>query len=267
MDDIANPNLITSKSKWATVNTDTLIFSPNSFNEQYLDIINRVNFIFREIAESNSSVMRTATLSIPYSLLIRFPKLTQFRHYKWVYLAQDADINFTFDKMAMPPESQILEKEFVKNCEKIQRTLFILNKNSISDLVDDICYFFHEKLISKKEASQLKSELLGLVNFIENLAKTGTYETGTEVECYLSDVHIDSFYSHLEGKNNQYALNIAYFVDTFVYQNSRICQKQKKWIESLKRVSVHITKTGERQRFEFFNKQREIIENSLLGEV
>lgn len=263
LDEIANPSLLINRSKWATINLDTLYpYMPN-YTKQYYENIIRFKEMYQEMTESTSSLLRYAEESIPFSIILKYKKLSLFNHYKWMYLTQKSSRAFTFGQMTLPADLLDLEKQFIESSLKIPRTLFLLDRNIFLDLVNDINYFFNEGLVSKEELLDLKTELLKMTVYIEELAKTGIYQTGNEINIYLANVNIGSSYAHIEYEETEYAVNILYFLEIVVYQNSKICQKQKNWIDLLKRFSTHITQTGEKERFEFFTKQREMIENLL----
>lgn len=266
LDEIADIGKSTSNSKWASADVGNLSFSSSDYKQLFYENAIKFGKIFAEVAEGNNSMIRTAG-AVPYTFILRFKQLSLFRHYKSMYLSQNAGRDFHFGKMVLPSELIDLGTAFVENSQKVQRTLFILDRNAFADMANDINYFLHEKLITKSEFHQLKAELLELLTFVEKLAQRGTYdnESGAEVNIYLSDVTIGPTYAHIESDVAVYTINRIYFMDVLVYQNTRICKKQKRWIELLKRYSTLITQTGEKERFEFFSKQREMVENLLLG--
>lgn len=263
LDEIADMEDWADKSNWVKFNLESLNFPPsNSFTALYFENLKKFIDIFSEMEEPGS-IFRGATLSIPYFFLLHYKKLSLFRHYKWTYLTQSIDRDFSFSKMTVPAVSLELEKQFIESFEKIARILCIINQDIFYNMVKDIKYFFYENLISQKEVMELKVELLDLLSFIESLTATGAYENGGEIDIFLSDVNIDSSYVHIENDTKEYAVNLGYFIDVIVYKNQKMCQKQKKWIELLKRFSTLITQTGEKKRFEFFRNQREMIEELL----
>lgn len=263
LDEIANASVLTNKSKWATIDLDTLYLFSTNYAEQYYENIARFKEVYNEMIKSGSSTLRYAGSSIPFSMILGYKKLALFRHYKRMYLSQETNRTFTFHKMVVPEIWREFEKQFVTLSRKIPRTVFILDRNIFVNLVKDIIYFFKEDLITSKEVLELKTELLDLLVYMENLAKRGSYDTGKELNIYLADVDIDAAYAHMECNDTEYAVNVLYFIDILVYQNTRMCHKQKKWIDLLKKFSTHITQTGEKERFDFFSKQRDMIENIL----
>ncbi len=264
IDEIANESNAIEKSKWAVLNPD-MLYSNNSskFNDQYIANGNKILGIFSEMQQSKKAMARSASTSVPYSFMMLYEKLTLFWHYKRAYLMHGVRPDFVFSKMIIPGDILKMGKELVAELRKISRSLFILDKNIFGSLVNDIEYFYHKNLILKEELLALKEELLDLLVLMEALTISGEYSSGSEVNIYLSEVTLDSSYLHLESDFREFSFNWIYFIDILTFSNSKIGEKQKEWIDLLKRYSILITQTGETERFEFFNNQRSLI-NGLI---
>lgn len=266
LDEIADMDEWENKTNWVKYNLESLNFPlSDSYTELYLENIKNARDLFWEMEGANS-MLRSAALFIPSYLLLQYEKLSLFRHYKAIYLTQKIDRDFIFSKMALPSACRELEKQVVESSQKMTKVLCVIDRNVFTRMVDDINYFFHEHLLSQKELLQLKAELLELLSYMETLAETGAFETGGQIDIYLSNVNIDSNYGHIENPaKGECAVNLTYFNDVIVYRNLRMCQKQRKWVELHKRFSTLITQTSEKERYDFFRKQRGIIENYVWG--
>jgi hypothetical protein len=100
----------------------------------------------------------------------------------------------------------------------------------------------------------------------EQLAKRGK-RRGTEVEnevlIYISNINFEACYSHFKSKELEFSQISLYSIDTLTSYDLLICKTHKEWIDSLKRYSTLITRSGEIERIEFFNKQKELITDLL----
>ena len=75
-------------------------------------------------------------------------------------------------------------------------------------------------------------------------------------------VDIEASYLHFESDDFQFSQVRIFSISAIDSYNEGLCNIQKKWIESLKKYSVLISKSGEIQRFEYLNKQREYIDKT-----
>ncbi len=263
LDNLAAESKGTDKTKWAVTNVDTL-FSASTYLEQYLKRMQYLLQTFGNMIKYPHAKERIATNLLPYSFTLLYEKLTLFRHYNWMYLSQGVKPDFYLSDLVLPKEIKRFEKKVIEHIQNIPEVLYILDRNIFYTMVQDINYFFRRGLISEDELLQLKEELLDLLNTMEKITYTGNLSNKkTKIDIYISDKTLDSTYVHLEYDSTEYSFLWLYFIDYMIFQNPKICQKQKNWIELLKRYSTHITQTGEIQRFEFFKEQRELIETKL----
>ncbi len=168
--------------------------------------------------------------------------------------------DFLFSKVVFPDDLIEIEKQFVSLCREVPRTIIILDKDIFTYMMNDISYFIEQQLISQTELMQLKSELIDLISYIETLAERGTFETGAEINLYLSKINLDTCYYNIECDNEKICMQKSFFIDILEFRNAKFYQKQKDWIELLKRYSNPITQSGEKNRFDFFNRQRKLVE-------
>ncbi|MDR1716015.1 MAG: hypothetical protein LBS20_09225, partial [Prevotella sp.] len=122
---------------------------------------------------------------------------------------------------------------------------------------------YRRNLISDSDIEELRGELLDIVNSVESWATNGVNELGVEVAMFISYTDIGTTYTYLECEDIKISYVDIYSITALDSQNQYICHLQKKWMESLKKFSILISLSGEVQRFEYFNKQREVI--SFLG--
>ncbi len=262
LDKIVEESMILDTNKWAF--TDISTFHTSSrYVEEYAKKLYAFSDMFRDLLKHPQVTIRSALGHLPYYFILLYPTLTLFRHYKRAYLAFGLNPEFRFSDFTMPSDIQEKEQDVLKKCLSIPRNHLILERNIFYSIVEDINYFYYRQLISKEELLQLKKELIEGLSNLENIAATGTFGSSMEVSIYLLDVRLDASYTHFESPDSEYSLQYSYFVDVFRFNNPKVCQMQKNWIESLKRYSTMISKAGEIQRVEFFRKQKEII--NLIG--
>ncbi len=268
VDKIISESKIPGGNKWAYIDVE-VFYSSSKYIEQYSRRLEVLSETFNQMEGQPKATLRCATSLIPYFFTFSYKKLTLFQHYKRLYLTHIKP-GFRFSEMEDFSGMYDLEASIINRYRSISRILFILDRNICHSLVKDIIYFFQRNLISVDELLQLKQELLQLISFMEEITATGTFNNNNEIDIYLLDVYLDSSYVHAESASFECSMHWTYFVDTYNLYNSSICKMQKDWIESLKRYSTLITQTGEMQRVEFFNKQRELVmmlDSNLLQKI
>lgn len=91
------------------------------------------------------------------------------------------------------------------------------------------------------------------------MATAGLTTKGAKIEMYISSIDIETSYIHIESENQNYSKFLIYSIFSLDTKNMTLSQTQKDWIDSLKRYCTSITQCGEIQRYNFFNKQRELV--------
>ena len=126
-------------------------------------------------------------------------------------------------------------------------------------LINDIQYFAGIHLITEEDKHQIKEELLQLTDELEDLASKGKTEAGNSVHIYVSHINFEATYSYLEADSVQLSLIRVYSINSITTQDCGMFLSLKEWIQSLKKFSTMISESGEMQRIQFFQQQREII--------
>ena len=165
-----------------------------------------------------------------------------------------------FDELEIPAKLQDIQKDFVNAAEQIHSTSFIWDSNIFSHIVNDLEYFSSIQLISDKARQEIKEELLLLLDELENLARKGKFESDNEVNIYISNINFEATYSYVESSNVHLSMIRVYAINSITTQDIEMCKSLKEWIQSLKKFSTLISVSGEMQRIQFFQKQREIID-------
>lgn len=122
-------------------------------------------------------------------------------------------------------------------------------------------------LISCEDIQRIKEELLVLVDELEELAMRGKTEAGNSVRIYVSHINFEATYSYLETSSLQLSMIRVYSINSITTQDSEMFNSLKDWIQSLKKFSTMISESGEMQRIQFFNRQREDYKYALEFEL
>ena len=205
-----------------------------------------------EIAESSNV--------LPISIYGKFDSLSKYYLFKYKYLFSGTETRVSFSDLVIPERLLHIHRSYFYEAKNFAKTIYIWDYLLFRYLVTDIHFFLSVNLISMEDIQQIKEELFALLDYIEKIALTGRFEeTGNPVSFYISDVNLDGDYSYLQ-LNDLYVSYIRAFILNSVTSSDRSSfTKVKTWIQSLKKSSTLITKSGAVYRADFFEKQRMII--------
>jgi hypothetical protein len=207
-------------------------------------------------AESMASLNRFSLF-----FLVPYDHLFKFYYYKWIHQTYNTPISLHYAETVMSPEIMDLRRHFHSLVKTFNHCSFIIDRNIFLTLVREIQYYFHRNLISKDEVLVLQRELTELLAYLKLLMNRGSNESGFIFNFYLSLLNIDinTSYSSFKGGSETISQYWMYAASPVLIKNQEICNLNKKWLESMKKISVLITQSNETLQLEFINKQNEYI--------
>ena len=234
-------------------------------NSNYFDIyankMKEYGQMFREMGNRPNTKARVSVNTLPYYLHIKHENLSRFRIYKWLHQNQKIGTNDKFAAFELSEEILETHKSFYQDIQMIPDITIIMDGNIFWSAAKDIEYFFNRGLLSDEDVQILQKEMLGIIDELEETATEGISKNGARVSIYISSVDLEASYLHFEDDERQFAQVRVFSISAIDSENQGLCNIQKEWIESLKKYSVLISKSGEIQRFKYMNRQREIINN------
>ena len=217
--------------------------------------------MFRESSAQMPTKARLSANTIPYFFHVNYEALSKLRIYKWLYQNQKIKPGDKYADFILPQKVLDAHHSFHKDIQTVRNIAIIMDNNVFWSVTKEIEYFLKRNLLSDDDLIVLKKELHRMVDAIEKMAINGICGNGVKIEMYISAVDLEASYLHYEYGDNQFAQVRIYSISAIDSFDPGICEIQKKWMESQKRYSVLISESGEMQRFEYMNKQREYIEN------
>ncbi len=213
-----------------------------------------------QLAGESYSEANSSGNQIPMALWTLYRNITRFHIFYWKYQYDSTDRIVRYGEVKLSDRYLDLCMRHSKGAHNIKNTSFIWDRNLFATLVDEIRFFESINLITVDEKLELKKEIMRFIDDVEMMAARGTWkETPNVVNIYISNIHFDTNYTCYEGGNfylsmiNTFTLNSVASLDESTYD------KMKSWLQSSKRVSTLISRSGEMQRILFFAKQREIV--------
>ena len=217
--------------------------------------------LFRETSEQMPTKARISVNTLPYFFHINYEALSKLRIYKWLYQNQKIKPGDKYSEYILPQKVLDAHNTFFQDIQKVSHITMIMDNDVFWSVTKDIEYFWKRNLLSDDDLVVLKGELHKIVDALEKMATEGICRNGVKVEMYVSAVDLEASYLHYEYGDNQFAQVRIYSISGIDSFDVGICKIQKEWMESQKRYCVMISESGEMQRFEYMNKQREYIDN------
>ncbi|MCD8165497.1 MAG: hypothetical protein LUE93_04855 [Bacteroides sp.] len=225
---------------------------------QYTDLcIKKVSTVKNDPSSELGFAYNTLPLNLVKSR--EHGQLYLFTLYKWMY---------QYGKYAkLPPFREINVSEQLLHFNDLYRkaimqagyTYYIFDEKIFQCLVNDILYFRKIKYITTEDTEVLKQELFDLLDYIENIAIHGEFETGKKVDLYITQMSIESSYSYISSKEHCCSYVKLVNLNDLFSMNPNSIAPLKGLAQSLKKSSVKISVSGEMERIHYFERQRNII--------
>lgn len=228
----------------------------------YAFMIGQYAEVLEKMSKEPDSQLCTASNMIPQAFYLRYNYLSRFRLFKWMYQHEKVDCVRKFSELQPTEELVRAQMAFVDASQHIHTTHYIWDSMIITHLINDIKYFQEIQLVTEEEVEKLKEELLLLIDELEEIATNGMFPaTRKSVNIFISNIDFEATYSYAGTKNLEVSMIRIFSINSITSLDKQFCQSLKDWIKSLKRFSTHISVSGEIQRIQFFNTQREYVRN------
>jgi hypothetical protein len=198
---------------------------------------------------------------LPRPIYIKSMTLYRFEIFKWLY-------QYNTDKM-YTPYSQIIVPEkicrqfelYTQNIKNIAQTSFILDQKLFEHLIHSIKYFHSIALVTDEEKEQIKVKLFEMLQYLMEIATKGCYpDTQKKVNIYISQLTINTNYSYYYTDKFKACRIHAFGKHDVNSYNLEMVEQFKIWMDLKKRTSIQISETNDKYRFEFYTKQKQLIE-------
>ena len=215
--------------------------------------------VFASVTEDPTAELCTSSNILPQTLYLKYDALARFRMFKWMYQHEKTHFSKRFEDLVLPEKLLDKLKEFVAYAQLFHHTSHVWDREMIPHLVNDINYFASLNLISEETVRLLKEEVLYLLDDLEHIAAQGAYKNGNEVLIYLSNINFEATYSYVETSSFHLSMIRVFAINSLTSDDDNLFVRLKAWIQSLKKFSTLISRSGDIERVQFFSKQREIV--------
>ncbi len=227
-----------------------------SMHEEFLNLLGQVD-------ANRYSEFGFVTSILPLHFSIRYTAIHRFYVLRWLYQFGNPGAVPVYSQIEFSDRMKGIQQRFLKEVEKVKYTYFIWDKLTLLYLVNDINYFYSIRLLMKEDVELLKEDILNLLTYLENLTVTGSYANGNKVHFYISNLNFETTYTYLQNCDYSLTLIKVFTLNEVASLDEAVFQKVKTWIQSLKRTSMLISESDEKNRILFFESQRKLIEENL----
>lgn len=216
--------------------------------------------LFRQVGSETHGEVSFSCSTLSPLLYLNYESITRFYALKWDSMCAGPGMGKRFNEIIIPPALRRLQQDVIAASRHIGITNYIADTTLFSSLVNDIRYFASIRLISPEEVKLLKQDILHLIDTLEQLSANGTQpETGKTVNFYVSSINFETCYTCIESPTLKRGMIKSFLLNTITSQDESTFERIKQWMNSVKRISMLISQSGEQQRILYFNQQRDTV--------
>jgi len=234
----------------------------NNTTDFFIVMLKKYDELYERIKNANTLETIMAFNTFPPPFYMDFFNLFKFMYYKWLHQDECIYRNTPYSKTVLPEEVIIYQRKMKGSYLHGNNVVLILDMNIILNLIQEIQYFYHRKLLTNEELLILKEEVVQLIDLYENIVQSGKMGSA-KVHIYLSSLCVNSNTVYYEYDDKMEPFFWIFTINPVVIQNPGIISMQLKWLYTLKRQSSLITQSNEIMQAEFFFRQREYIDKYL----
>ncbi|GHV31804.1 hypothetical protein FACS1894177_07040 [Bacteroidia bacterium] len=216
----------------------------------FQDMLENSCLILRNLASSEKQNIIAAINQLPFSFL---PLKTLFKYEYCHYLYTNGYIPLMtrFSDIAITPQMESLHEKCSDYFTHLRNVTGIIDNTFCSRIIKKIQYYHDLGLISNEDLKALQADLFKLFEIFETMVRTGKNHAGSAYSIYYSSHSIDSNSLYYEYDNKTMSQIWLYPESPIIIKNNPlICNMQKRWLESIIRNSMLITKSNNIQQIE-----------------
>ncbi len=208
--------------------------------------------------KENPHIFALSNILLPFAYIYKYDTMAKFRLYRWTCQWEDEVFPQKMENFIVADSIHDIKTKLCKELQTIAVS-YVCQPNFLNGFIHDIKYFQRINLVSNEEVGKLKNETFSFLDDLERDLITGKSQAGSRISFYVCNTSLDS--SYLLLKCNEFeTFGIRLFGLTLHFmKDPKITSEIKNWIQTMIKHSTLISVSGEKQRFEFFKKQREFI--------
>jgi hypothetical protein len=201
-----------------------------------------------------------ATNIVPQIFYMRYDRLVRFAHFKWAYY-QGQGYTKTFEETQLPDRLKAIHRDSIMEHMLVKTSSYVLDRLMLLYWINDIRYFATAHLISEDSVKKIKQDLHRMLNYMEDVATSALFETGTGAHLYVSNINIENTYTCLRIHKYRISMVDIFLLNTVASLDDENYERVKAWLQSYQKTSTKISRSGELHRIGFFKEQRNIVDS------
>ncbi|MCC8034995.1 MAG: hypothetical protein LIO77_03560 [Rikenellaceae bacterium] len=227
--------------------------------DTYHALIDNYIELFESIADLAAVETGTAANKVPQVFTMKYETLSKFRFLKWMYQNEEKETARSLDDITLPEKLVRKQQQYIGYVQRFGFTYYVWDAMLFAALIADIKYFVSIGIVNNHNVARLREELMALLEEMYHIASVGKFPSGNEIQIYISNINFEATYSYIEANNYILGLLRVFSLNPMTSRDEEVFLNLKRWIKSLKKFSILISQSGEMQRIQFFNKQREAV--------
>ena len=200
-----------------------------------------------------------ATNSLPIGLSVKSELLYKFKLYKWLYATGRVKSTLPLSELQLSNELQLAQQQYDRVYSNCKKGTLIIDEFFYSSTVSKIQFFHAKGLLTDQERGLLMDELIESIDGLEEAASQGAFEDDVFLDIYISPLKIETTYVYVLLDDQPFAFFPGYSINLFKSMDTEICRIQESWLKSLMRYSSSITQSNEVMRYQYFERQCELV--------
>lgn len=214
-----------------------------------------------DIAHSGQAEYGMVCNCIPPFLSLNYEHLIRFYVFKRGYRYGQSSSYNRFEKIPRGDKMMELPRKLALMSKRFNSFICLWDASVIPNIVKDIQYFKHIRLISADDMLLIKQDLLGLLEEVELAASAGCFrETGCTFDLHLSNVSLKTSFVYGGSQSEWFTMIVLFSIHGITSFEEKTFRQFKEWGLYLKRFSTLLSGVGEKERFLFFEQQRAIVD-------
>jgi hypothetical protein len=234
--------------------------SPAQPMEDYYHVLTTELEMFEEFNRNEDAKVFMAYNMIPFTFFYSLEYLWRFDIYQILHQAELEKRVEDFDRVIPPPMLVKTRDELFEAYQRVPWSCYILDRKIFVSMIKEIQYLGKLGFISGDDKTRFKEELHRLLDIVETTANTGKFHGGNPMTLNLSNVDLEGSYCCYECPELNFTHLRVYRLGMLNSSTPDIFHAQRSYIESLRRFSTLITKSGELERNLFLREQHALVD-------
>ncbi|MCD7970081.1 MAG: hypothetical protein LUF87_06985 [Alistipes sp.] len=202
-----------------------------------------------------------AANTVPDIVFADYPWIARFSYMKWVYFTKGVEHTTSVSEVEFNETSLDFYRRYRDYIHSSSRTIYILHVDMTRTIAEDLLFFYKIHVISEDEARQVTEDLYKLIDNCEKLCNKGIIERrDREVYFFFSKILLPNDVIIIESDELNLVNLYANYHNPITSTGINTFNTFRQWFSLWMHSSNIISASDPEQRYEFFQKQREYLE-------